>query len=295
MTETYWIGDLCYVMHDVWPEVCDLVFPGGDSYKENRGAMKLKDGREFVIFSTAHGDGVYEDQFGRAYPVDAGCIGAIRKSDILDTDLWSEGGNLHEFPPEAVMQNSYYDDGTIVIGGTLFIDTDPSYEDEEGPRRVISLIARLREWIEDWIHWVKTGESTLHCEAGHKLYLHSSGYSRVDTYEVFRTEKGRKMLDDMCQLAKDLGIHQSNKTMKDTFEAQYVVEDGYAGPARPKYFQVYAGDLEDDMSEEELKDFYYGMVDEHFKENIYPSAEKVEHFVEWAREKLNERASSEVD
>lgn len=129
MTETYWIGDLCYVMHDCWSEVCNLTFP--DPYTENRGAMKLEDGREFVIFGTAHGDGVYEDQFGRAYPVDAGCIGAIRKSDIRDTDLWAEGGNLHEFEEGVVAQDSYYDDGTIVIGGTVFIDTDPSYEEDE--------------------------------------------------------------------------------------------------------------------------------------------------------------------
>jgi hypothetical protein len=131
MTETYWVGDLCYVMHDCWPEVCNLVFPDGDSYTENRGAMKLKDGREFVIFGTAHGDGVYEDQNGREYPVDAGCIGAIRKSDIRDTDLWSEGGNLHEFPEGAVQSESYYDDGLIVIGGTVRIDTDPEYFEDD--------------------------------------------------------------------------------------------------------------------------------------------------------------------
>ena len=132
MKETYWVGDLCYVMHDVWPEVCNLVFP--DPYTENRGAMKLADGREFVYFGTAHGDGVYQDQNGREYPVDSGGIGAIRLRDIRDTDLWIEGGCLHEFLPGAVMQDSYYDDGTIVIGGTVFIDTDPSYEegDEEG-------------------------------------------------------------------------------------------------------------------------------------------------------------------
>lgn len=129
MTEIYWVGDLCYVMHDVWPEVCNLVFP--DPYTENRGAMKLEDGREFVIFGTAHGDGVYQDQNGREYPVDAGCIGAIRLSDIRDPELWSEGGNLHEFEEGAVTQDSYYDDGTVVIGGTVFIDTDPSYGEDE--------------------------------------------------------------------------------------------------------------------------------------------------------------------
>lgn len=129
MTETYWVGDLCYVMHDCWTEVCDLTFP--DSSTEIGGPLKLQDGREFVIFGTAHGDGVYEDQYGREYPVDSGCIGAIRLSDIRDTELWSEGGNLLEFPPGAVMKDSCYYDGTIVIGGTVFIYTDPHFEEDE--------------------------------------------------------------------------------------------------------------------------------------------------------------------
>ena len=83
--------------------------------------------------------------------------------------------------------------------------------------------------------------------------------------------------------------------MKDTFEAQYEVYDGYAGPARPKNFKIYAEDLDEDMSDGSLEQFYYEAVDEHFRDHIYPEAEKVEEFVEWARKKLEERASSEVD
>ena len=141
----------------------------------------------------------------------------------------------------------------------------------------------------------KTGESIINCEAGHKVFLERYGGSRISPSECYRTEKGRKMLDDMCQLAKDLGIHQINNTMKDTFEAQYQVEDGYAGPARPKYFEIRPEDLDEDMTQEDLEEFYLQSVEDHFKENIYPAAEKVEQFVEWARNKLEERASSEVD
>ena len=78
--------------------------------------------------------------------------------------------------------------------------------------------------------------------------------------------------------------------MSETFRAQYLIDDGYAGPARPKHFNIYAGDIED-LTDAELKDFYHEMVEEDFRHRVYPSAEKVEGFVEWAREKLKERAS----
>ncbi len=39
----YYVGDLCYVMHDVWDEVCDLMFPHDNSGVY--GKFKLKDGR----------------------------------------------------------------------------------------------------------------------------------------------------------------------------------------------------------------------------------------------------------
>jgi hypothetical protein len=78
--------------------------------------------------------------------------------------------------------------------------------------------------------------------------------------------------------------------MKDTFRAQYLIDDGYAGPARPKYFNIDADDIED-LTDAELKEFYHEMVEEDFRHRVYPSAEKVEKFVEWAREKLKERAS----
>lgn len=129
MTETYWVGDLCYVMHDCWAEVCAITFSGSDP--QESGPMTLEDGREFVYFGTAHGDGVYGDQDGNTYPVDSGGIGAIRLSDIRDLEPWIDGGHLHEFPKGAVMSESFYSEGVIVIGGTVFIDTDPTFDEED--------------------------------------------------------------------------------------------------------------------------------------------------------------------
>ena len=44
----YYIGDLCYVMHDAWDEVCGLT-PFDNSEHE----FELEDGRKFILFNTA--------------------------------------------------------------------------------------------------------------------------------------------------------------------------------------------------------------------------------------------------
>lgn len=122
--ETFWVGDLCYVMGDDWDEVGDLVSPTG-GYGVY-GLHTLKDGRKFVIFGTAYGDGRYNDQFGNSYPVDSGTIGAILKSDIKGWDNihGKRLGNLHELDPKAVYDNSSYGRGIISIAGEVNIDTD---------------------------------------------------------------------------------------------------------------------------------------------------------------------------
>ena len=78
----------------------------------------------------------------------------------------------------------------------------------------------------------------------------------------------------------------NHRTMSETFRAQYLIDDGYAGPARPKYFNIYADDIED-LTDAELGEFYREMVEEDFKHRVYPSAEKVEEFVEWANKQKN--------
>jgi hypothetical protein len=76
----YWIGDLCYVLGNRWDEVCNLIIVG---HKCLDGIFTLKDGTEFAIFSTAHGDGVYTDSSGiGTYPVDSGSIGCVLFSEI---------------------------------------------------------------------------------------------------------------------------------------------------------------------------------------------------------------------
>lgn len=76
----YYIGDLCYVLNDRWSQVCDQTIEGR-SVKE--GKFTLPDGTEFVLFSTAYGDGTYHAN-GTDIGVDSGSIGCVLLSDITD-------------------------------------------------------------------------------------------------------------------------------------------------------------------------------------------------------------------
>lgn len=121
----YFVGDLCYVMHDVWPEVCDLCV-----FDNSEWMYQLEDGRDFILFSTSYGDGEYFDRQGNSYGVDSGTIGAIRLDDIKDKEANLEAGVIHEFPLPLEEYDCAYDAGTLVFG-TVEIDTAPDYEDEE--------------------------------------------------------------------------------------------------------------------------------------------------------------------
>lgn len=126
---TYYVGDLCYVLGDRWDEVCDKIIVGHDCLD---GIFTLEDGTQFAMFSTAWGDGEYQDQHGKSYCVDAGSIGCVLVNapgvDIKGmvagkTDL----GNIVEFKHDFLV---FEDAGKIQIGH-LTIDTDPAYEPEE--------------------------------------------------------------------------------------------------------------------------------------------------------------------
>ncbi len=106
----YLVGDLCYVMHPQWKEVCDLMFATDGGVLD--GEFNLANGVRFSVQSTAYGDGTYYDEEGRKYPVDAGLIGCIRVEDVQDPESWMEGMNEVEFAyPFTIM----YDLGTIAF------------------------------------------------------------------------------------------------------------------------------------------------------------------------------------
>jgi hypothetical protein len=123
---TYYIGDLCYVMHGEWDEFCSLTISGD---KVLDGEFNLKDGRRFATFTTRWGDGNYFDQNGKSYDVDAGLIGCIRLADIDLTNPENSliGGNIVEF----VQPFSTFSAGGEIRIGNVLIDTDPAEVEEE--------------------------------------------------------------------------------------------------------------------------------------------------------------------
>ena len=120
----YYVGDLCYVLHDRWDEFCGLTCNGHNVLD---GEFNLKDGTRFATFTTQYGDGTYKDELGNEYGVDAGLIGCIRVEDIAPAELANlECGRVVEF----VKDFTTFSAGGVISIGNVCIDTDPEYVEE---------------------------------------------------------------------------------------------------------------------------------------------------------------------
>ena len=123
---TYYVGDLCYVLHDEWDEVCQLTI---NHDRAIGGEFNLKDGRRFAMYNTMYGDGTYHDNLGGEYWVDSGSIGCILVSDIDQNNVENhlDVGNVHiirqDFPTGEK-------DGKIMFHN-VSINTDDVVEEEE--------------------------------------------------------------------------------------------------------------------------------------------------------------------
>lgn len=115
----YYVGDLCYYLQEEWDEACSLFFKGRNDHGCNEGGFTLSDGRNFVCFNTAWGDGEYEDGWGRKYGVDAGCIGVIQVPDSHND--FFDGGHIIEF--RNAFECRKEGRGKLIFGN-IAIDTD---------------------------------------------------------------------------------------------------------------------------------------------------------------------------
>ena len=122
---TWWIGDLCYVMHNEWDEVCEFIC----SDTKPDGEFTLKSGVKFACYGTMYGDGSYECSFGPFLGVDSGTIGCIRVEDIDQTNPQNDisSGTIIEFKTDF---ETYEEEGTITFGD-IKVWTAPEYEDED--------------------------------------------------------------------------------------------------------------------------------------------------------------------
>ena len=128
----HWIGDLCYVMHKEWDEVCDLIINDNTVLD---GEFNLADGRRFAIYSTKYGDGTYTNNNNpQRLCVDSGSIGCIRLEDIDQDNNQNDIslGMIVEFNDSFSTSGGRVKpnwDGTIHIG-RVEVYTGDMYEDE---------------------------------------------------------------------------------------------------------------------------------------------------------------------
>lgn len=125
----YYVGDLCYVMHDVWDEVCELTFPNRNARPVD-GEFTLKDGRRFAIYSTAYGDGTYPSNIDTTHCVDSGTIGCILVTDIKDNTDSQE--RMKELAAIVEFNNDFETstDGRVIMFDNMEIDTDPMMDED---------------------------------------------------------------------------------------------------------------------------------------------------------------------
>lgn len=126
----YVIADPCYVLDR---DVYDRLLKDTDYFMMNsvdRGGVMVDtvSGKYFAVFGTKYGDGIYDDNKGFSYGVDAGCIACI-PVEMCKLD----GDNSYINPVKFARHfDVYYEDGLIVFGDVI-INTDPDdfYDEEE--------------------------------------------------------------------------------------------------------------------------------------------------------------------
>ncbi len=126
----YYIGDLCYTMHDEWKEICEIICQ--PDFDDSFAVIQLNDGRVIGWTRTAYRDGEYRDNYGLSYLVDSGSFGCILLSDISESDRKNiQLGNqvtMNEFVID-------YDRGDCIFGDLVIASGDnydcDEFEDDE--------------------------------------------------------------------------------------------------------------------------------------------------------------------
>lgn len=96
----FYVGDICYALNDriydeLWGD--ELEYKDGVHTVPDDSLLPGSAGFSFAVSSTAYGDGVYRDQKGRKYCVDAGVIGAI-PLELVDPEKNTYGGHVFKNP-----------------------------------------------------------------------------------------------------------------------------------------------------------------------------------------------------
>jgi hypothetical protein len=76
--------------------------------------------------------------------------------------------------------------------------------------------------------------------------------------------------------------------MSDEFIARYVVRN-FRGDIALHPFKINACDIPGNMDDSDLKDLYEELIYEDYRLSVYPEAEKVDEFVAWAKDAINNK------
>ena len=105
----YLLGDLCYSLRK---DLYDKIFV---PWRGRNGVYETNEGGVFAFASTAHGDGLYADNNGVKFPVDAGNIGLV---DVLIARRFLRGelrnGPIHYLESDRTIQFGF-DYGVIWV------------------------------------------------------------------------------------------------------------------------------------------------------------------------------------
>jgi len=127
---TYYIGDPCYIFEESWQ----------DALNETEFFRKDKlFGKDIFVNSTAYGDGLFYDNHGNSYPVDAGMIGILpielinKDAKISQEDIVKQKfGTVQTFTENFTCD---YEDGEFRFGhiriNTKGIEDEEEWIDEE--------------------------------------------------------------------------------------------------------------------------------------------------------------------
>ena len=127
--EGFYIGDICYVLPgSIYRGIWQKCYKFGKGLIKVSGAGGADDepGSAFAVADTSYGDGIYWDEHGNEYPVDAGVIGLVPLELATEYEERADfkPGLIVEIPGTAVFEAAYgVFDITLPDGGKIHINT----------------------------------------------------------------------------------------------------------------------------------------------------------------------------
>ena len=127
---TYYIGDLCYALHD---SLYEGVF--GHDYDSGMYSMPENPSHVFWLDNT-YGDGEFRGSDGKTYAVDAAILGIASESTLDPTKMPYDGGHMYTFKSPVkvgLKNNSFHFNGQDTSDPHISIplDEEEDYVDSE--------------------------------------------------------------------------------------------------------------------------------------------------------------------